>query len=137
VITEDNAVVENLTITASGKEAAIFVLNSANVVLRNIKIVHEGSERVQGQNNTLGTWMDESGAGIYFKNSPNIIIENVHVSLVRPSPNPSASNSEVCANEYCGPFPYEMKYAYNIWGQDSDSPTLSNVYVTGFDRILV
>jgi hypothetical protein len=123
-------VVENLRIVTTGQEAAIFVLGAANVTLRNIKIVHEGTARVTGANHTLGIWMDESGAGIYFKNSPNIRIENVHVSLVRPSPNPYAADGR-CATEYCGPFPYDMKYAYNIYGQDSDSPTLSNVYVTG------
>jgi hypothetical protein len=130
VITEDNAVVEGVSITASGKEAAIFVLNAANVTLRNIKIVHEGSDRVKGQNDTLGEYMDESGAGIFFKNSPNIRIENVHVSLVRPSPNPHAADGE-CATEYCGPFPKSMQYAYNIYGESSASPTLLNVYVTG------
>jgi hypothetical protein len=131
LITEDNAVHENLLIKSSGKEAAILLFGAANVVLRNIKIVHEGSARNQYQNNTLGIWLSESGEGIYFRNAPNILIENVHVSLVRPSPNPFASDSEVCAKEYCGPFPFDMRYAYNIWGQYSDSPTLSNVYVTG------
>lgn len=129
LITKDNTKVEGVTITTSGKEAAIFVNGAANVVLRNIKIVHTGAARVKGNNATLG-WMDESGAGIFFKNSPNITIENVHVSLVRPTPNPHASDG-VCANQYCGPFPLDMKYAYNIYGQDSDSPTISNAYVTG------
>jgi len=130
LITKDDTVVEGVTIATSGKEAAIFVYGAANVVLRNIKIVHTGAARVQGTNATLGAWMDESGAGIFFQNSPNITIENVHVSLVRPTPNPHASDG-VCADQYCGPFPYDMKYAYNIYGQDSDSPTLSNVYATG------
>lgn len=130
LITQDNAVVEGLSIVTTGREAGIFVYGAANVTLRNIKIVHTGNARVSGGNSTLGIYMDESGAGIYFQKSPNIHIENVHVSLVRPSPNPYATDG-VCANEYCGPFPYDMKYAYNIYGQDSESPILSNVYVTG------
>ena len=95
VITEDGTEVEGVTITTSGKEAAIFVYGAANVVLRNIKIVHTGAARVKGHSATFGRWMDESGAGIFFKNSPNITIENVHVALVRPSPNPYARKAFV------------------------------------------
>ena len=132
MITTDGQVVENISITTDGVEPAIFVYGASNVVLRNIKIIHTGHERVKGTKSVAGTnmFVDESGAGIYFQKSPNIVIENVHVSLVRPSPNPQATDG-VCADEYCGPFPYELFYAYNIYGSDSDSPRVSNVYVTG------
>lgn len=132
VITTDGQVVENISITTDGVEPAIFVYGASDVVLRNIKIIHTGHERVKGTKSVAGTnmFVDESGAGIYFQKSPNIVIENVHVSLVRPSPNPQATDG-VCADEYCGPFPYELFYAYNIYGSDSDSPRVSNVYVTG------
>jgi len=130
VITEDNAVVENLSITTTGVAPAIFVYNASNVVLRNIKIVHGGAVRVKGTDTDLKLFVDQSGAGIFFQDSPHITIENVHVSLVRPSPNPSATDG-ICAEQYCGPFPFDMKYAYNIYGLDSEAPTLSNVYVTG------
>jgi len=129
VITEDNTVVEHVSITTTGVEPAIFVYKASNVVLRNIKIIHAGADRVKGTNSD-GISVDESGAGIFFQESPNITIENVHVSLVRPSPNPYASDGD-CATQYCGPFPIDMKYAYNIYGKDSDAPKLSNVYVTG------
>jgi hypothetical protein len=130
VITEDNTVVEHISITTTGVAPAIFVYNASNVVLRNIKIVHGGAVRVKGTDTDLNIFVDQSGAGIFFQESPHITIENVHVSLVRPSPNPSATDGS-CAEQYCGPFPLDMKYAYNIYGLDSEAPTLSNVYVTG------
>jgi len=133
VITEDNTEVDGLTITTSGKEPAIWVYGASNVVLRNIKIIHAGHLREKGggiDEKMPGVYADQSGAGIYFQNSPNIKIENVHVTLLRPSPNPNAADG-ACATEYCGPFPFEMRYSYNIYGTDSASPTLSNVYVTG------
>lgn len=134
VITTDNQVVENIEIITDGLAPAIFVYGASNVVLRNIKVVHTGQPRFRGNldnDPALGNiWVDQSGAGIYFQNSPNIQIENVHVSLVRPSPNPYASDG-VCANQYCGPFPADLTFAYNIYGEDSENPRLSNVYVTG------
>jgi len=128
MITDDNTVVENKIITVtSGTAPAIWVYEASNVTLRNIKIVHAGSNRSTGA--VDGRWVDQSGAGIFFQRSPNVKIENVHVSLVT-TPNPHATG-DVCDTQYCGPFPYDMKYAYNIYGQDSEQPTLSNVFVTG------
>lgn len=133
VVTTDGAVVENLSITTDGVEPAIFVYGASNVVLRNIKVVHAGHARVKGTGGVAGVgnvYLDQSGAGIYFQKANNISLENVHVSLVRPSPNPHATDG-VCADRYCGPFPYDLKYAYNIYGTDSEGPRLSNVFVTG------
>lgn len=134
VIITDNEVVENVEIITDGLAPAIFVYGASNVILRNIKIVHTGHSRFRGNldNDPLlgNMWVDQSGAGIFFQNSPNIQIENVHVSLARPTPNPYASEG-VCAEQYCGPFPADLAYAYNIYGEDSENPILSNVYVTG------
>ena len=94
VVTEDNSMVENLSITTTGSAPAIFVYNASNVVLRNIKIVHAGTARTTFTDPDHGISMDQSGAGIYFQYSPNIKIENVHVSLVRPSPNPFAADAQ-------------------------------------------
>jgi hypothetical protein len=128
VITADNSVVENKIITVTtGAAPAIWVYGASNVTLRNLKIVHAGSNRFRGA--VDGRYVDQSGAGIFFQNSPNLKIENVHVSLVT-GPNLHATG-EACDTQYCGPFPYDMKYAYNIYGQNSERPTLSNVFVTG------
>lgn len=136
VILEANVVFENLSISVTGETPAIFVYGASNVTLRNIRIVHQGHARVRGagQIGQQNIYLDQSGAGIFFQNSPNIKIENVHVSLVRPEINPYAtdgSGSDVCASQYCGPFTNELTYAYNIYGQDSENPTLENVFVTG------
>jgi hypothetical protein len=158
VVVDDNTVIEDITITTTGHAPAIWVYGAKNVTLRNIKIVHEGADRVQGtikvdDSGTVtlgdsdlagetsqlaaaeGVWADLSGAGIFFQNAPNIRIENVHVSLVRPADDQGLFNKfatgGVCDTQYCGPFTREMWQAYNIYGQDSDSPSLENVYVTG------
>jgi hypothetical protein len=133
VVLDDNAVVEGISITTTGLAPAIWVYGAKNVTLKNIKIVHEGADRFKGTINVDGignVFVDQSGAGIFFQNAPNIRIENVHVSLVRPAVNKFATGG-VCDTEYCGPFSREMVFAYNIYGTDSDSPSLENVYVTG------
>jgi len=122
-------VLQNLKLKiTSGHAPAIGIYSSTGVILRNIEIEHAGHDRVQGGG------LDESGSGIYFKESPNITMENVKVVLKR-DPNPHANAGE-CATRYCGPFPYSMRFAYNIWGYDSPYPTLTNVYTadgsTGF-----
>lgn len=123
--------VENLKLTIeTGQAPAIGIYNSDGVTLKNIEITHKGHSRVKGGS----PYLDESGAGIFFKESANIAMENIKVALSH-GPNQYATTGE-CANKYCGPFPYAMVYAYNIYGQDSPSPKLTNVYTkdgsTGF-----
>jgi hypothetical protein len=137
-VVDDNAVVEGISITTTGVAPAIWVYGAQNVTLKNIKIVHEGAARVKGTITVDGigdVWADQSGAGIFFENAPNIRIENVHVSLVRPADDEGFFNKfatgGVCDTEYCGPFSRDMVFAYNIYGTDSESPSLENVYVTG------
>jgi hypothetical protein len=65
VITADNSVVENKIITVTtGAAPAIWVYGASNVTLRNLKIVHAGSNRFRGV--VDGRYVDQSGAGIFF-----------------------------------------------------------------------
>jgi len=121
---EHNKLIENIFISSTGSKAAIDIHDSMNVTIRNVHIVHAGSDAA-----CHGAVMGCSGPGIYFSKAPGITIENVKVEL-RRAPNKHAQG-EGCTDHYCGPFPQSMAYAFNIQGYKSSRPRVHNVHVIG------
>lgn len=134
VESRDDAVIENLYINTNGSEPGISVIDSSNVIIRNVHIVHTGAQQCRPWQDCAKTMpvVAEAGVGLSFKNCPNITIQQVKIELKRVSnPHANGTINAKCGDTYCGPFPITMAFSYNMEGHNSPFATIKDVSLKG------